>query len=121
MKHSIEELYKINGKGTYSWDYIEANNIPRAKSCSGEGGYREMLYVNNGKGYLRVTTVEGIKIVYLYGEKTWFDTKEERDTYRAERATEREVLIKRNKVLKEILNRLDTYTTEQLKALLATL
>ena len=121
MKHNIKELYKINGKGTYSWDYIEANNIPRAKSCSGEGGYREMLYVNNGKSCLRVTTAEGTKIVYPYGEKTWFDTKEERNTYRAERATEREILIKRNKVLKKISNRLDTYTIEQLEALFATL
>lgn len=125
MKHSIEELYRINGKGNYSWDYIEANNIPKAKSCSGEGGYRRQLYVNNNKGYLKVTTAEGIKIVYLYGEKTWFDTEEERDTYRAERAAEKEHLIKRNKVLKvineKIAAHLDTLTTEQLEALLATL
>ena len=125
MKHSIKELYKINGKGIYSWDYIEANNIPKAKSCSGEDGYREQLYVNSNKGILKVTTTEGIKIVYLYGEKTWFDSEEERDAYRVERAAEREHLIKRNKVLKiineKIATHLDTLTTEQLEALLATL
>ena len=125
MKHSVEELYRIDGKGTYTWDYIEANNIPKAKSCSGEGGYRSKGWVSSSKDYVKITTAEGVRVVYFYGEKTWFDTKEERDAYRVERAAEREHLIKRNKVLKiineKIATHLDTLTTEQLEALLATL
>ena len=125
MKHSVDELYRIDDKGTYTWDYIEANNIPKAKSSCDRKGWRRKGYVSSSKDYLKVVTAEGAKVVYLYGEKTWFDTKEERDEYRVARAIEREHLIKRNKVLKaineKIINHLDSLTTEQLEALLATL
>ena len=125
MKHSIDELYSIDGKGLYTWDYIEANNIPKSKRSYDRTGYRSKGWISGGKDEAKATTTNGIKIIYLYGEKTWFDTKEERDEYRTARAIEREHLIKRNKVLKaineKIVNHLDSLTTEQLEALLATL
>ena len=61
-----------------------------------------------------IQDVDGKRTVYLYGEKTWFDTREERDAYRVERNREKEESAKRNKMLKEIMKHYEAMTTEEL-------
>ena len=118
MKHSVRELYKIDGYRFYSEDYIVANNVPKSKMYSGEGGWRTATYLGTSKDEFRIYTADGIKIAYAYGEKTWFDTREERDAYRVEQNIARENAGKRNKVVKAINAKLAEMSEEELMELL---
>lgn len=118
MKHTVNELYKINGVKLYTKDYIEANNIPKCKRYDREEGWSMAHYLGTGKDEIRIYTAQGLKIAYAYGEKTWFDTREERDAYRAEQKIARENAGRRNKVVKAITDKLASMSEEELIALL---
>ena len=120
MMHTHEELYKINGQKLYTWDYIEANNIPKS-SRHDNTGWSKCYYLGPDKGTKKIYTAQGMRIVYTYGEKTWFDTEAERDEYRAQRNVERVEETKRNKMLKVIMEHYKTLSTEELEKLVATL
>jgi hypothetical protein len=60
-------------------------------------------------------------MVYFYGERTWFDTKEERDEYRAVENARRKAQNARYKVKAKITHILDDMSFEQLEMLLAKL
>lgn len=111
MRHTVTELYRTNEKGYYTEDYIKANGIKE---------YRKIMHLI-GKDAVKINTATGIKTVYFYGEKTWFDTKEERDAYREETNRERAEMISKNKVIKAINEKLNTMTEEELNKLLQTL
>lgn len=112
MMHSINELKRINNRKLYTADYIKANNV--AKEALSNVGYLVSDTIN-------IITANGVIKGYMYGEYTWFDTKEERDAYRAERNAERAEETKRNKMLKAILAHYKTLSTEELEKIVATL
>lgn len=120
MMHSYKELYKINGQKFYTEDYILAHNIPKAKRY-GEEGWSNCYGLGTDTGTKTIYTAEGKRTVYTYSEKTWFDTEEERDAYRAERNAERAEETKRNKMIKAITEHLKTLSTEELEKIVATL
>lgn len=118
MKHDVTELYKIDGAKFYTEDYLNEYNIPKGKKYSGEGGWSIARYLGTGKDDFRIYTAEGIKIAYAYGEKTWFDTREERDAYRVEQNIARENASRRNKIAKAINEKLADMSEEELMELL---
>ncbi len=118
MKHNVTELYKINGAKFYTEDYIKANNIPKGKRYTGEDGWSIARYLGTGKDDFRIYTAEGVKIAYAYGEKTWFDSREERDAYREEQAVARANAGRRNKLVKAINEKLADMSEEELMELL---
>lgn len=115
MKHNVKELYKVNGEKFYTEDYLAIYNIPKAKSWDIRNGWTVAHALGSNKDSFRIYTAEGVKIAYAYGEKTWFDTQEERDAYREEQNILRTITSHRNKVLKEITNKLNLMTTEELE------
>ena len=123
MMHNVNELYHINGQKLYTKDYIEAHNIPKRNiyDIHSEGGWSEVMYINNNKGIINIYTTQGKKVGYLYGQYTWFDTEAERDEYRAQRNVEREEETKRNKMLKAIMEHYKNMSTEELAKVMATL
>ena len=116
MKHSVNELYKINGVKFYTKDYIKANNIQKSKMYG--GGWSVAIGLGTGKDDFRIYTAKGVKIAYAYGEKTWFDNREERDAYRAEQAIAREAAGRRNKLVKAINEKVAQMSEEELLELL---
>ena len=121
MMHTYKELYKIGGKGYYTEDYLIANNIPMGKCFSDEGKARRCVSLGTDKGTKTIYTAQGKRMIYTYGEKTWFDTETERNAYRAQRNADREEEIKRNEMLKAIMERYKTMSTEELEQVMATL
>lgn len=121
MMHTYEELYKINGIGFYTEDYLVANNIPMGKRFSDEGKARRCVSLGTDKGTKTIHTAQGKRTIYTYGEKTWFDTEAERDAYRAQRNAEREEETQKNKLLKTIMEHYKDMSLEQLEQVVATL
>lgn len=117
MMHTINELYKINGAKFYTADYIEAHNIPKAKKYGAEGWSR-CYGLGANKGTKNIHTADGVKVVYTYGEKTYFDTAEERDAYREQQNIARAELNKKNKLLKAINSHYQTMSIEELEEVL---
>lgn len=120
MLHSYKELYKINGKGFYTKDYIEANNVSKAAHY-GQEGWCNCFSLGTNKNTITIHTAAGIIKGYAYGEKTWADSQEERDTYRAQRNAERTDNAKRNAMLKAIMEHYSSMTTEELEQVVVTL
>lgn len=94
MKHNINELMRIHNattKNTYATiDYCKANNIPiptnradRVTYLTSKATYAlpANAHTNNGKP-VNVLDTNGIKVIYLLGEKTWFDTQKELEEYK---------------------------------------
>lgn len=112
MKHSINELYKINGKqGVFTADAVRGltNVYPLPANPEPKKGYR-FVYTNREK------TVR--KMVFTYGEKTWFDTEEERDAYREEQNIVRKEKSSRAAIKREIDKELSSCDLEKLKKVL---
>ena len=120
MMHTNKELYKINGEKFYTADYIVANNIPKATKQD-KSGWSHCMYLGTDKGTKNIHTANGVRVVYTYGEKTWFDTEEERDAYRAEQNKARAEQTKKNALLKEIKEYYEEMNIDQLEKALAML
>ena len=118
MMHTIKELYKINGEKFYTADYITAHNIPKATGYN-EQGWSKCYGLGTDRGTKNIHTADGVKTVYTYGEKTWFDTAEERDAYREEQKIARAELNKKNKMLKAIMEHYQSMSVEELEKVLA--
>ena len=114
MKHTAQELYKINGAKLYTMDYIITNNIPKATVS-------RAYSLGTNKDVINIHTANGVIKGYAYGEKTWFDTQEERDEYRAESNKAREEQTKRNKLINAITAKVKDMSEEELVRLLRTL
>lgn len=132
MMHSINEIYTVyNGAEKIRYvtkEYLVANGIPTPKykelrTMERVGlvyAHKVLSHCNNNKP-VKVLDVDGVKLIYLYGEKTWFDTLEERDEYREEQAMIREKEKQLNKVKKAIIERLETMSLKQLNEVLASM
>lgn len=120
MKHDVSELYTYNRHHNYSHDYIVANNIPVWHRGMGhlteEYAHHQSYFGPTKNGKKTMITAEGKKTIYVYGEKTWFDTEAERDAYRANRNAEREEQQKKNALLATIMQHYEAMTIEQLEA-----
>lgn len=117
MKHSIKELYSIKGQqGIYSEDYLDKYFVQVACDClvQKEG---EACSINDrsNAGTLNVHTAKGVKVVYTIGEKTWYDTKEERDAVRTQSQKKKEENARRREALAK-LEKLSTANLEKLVA-----
>lgn len=108
MKHSVNELYKIDGNKFCTQNYLKANDI--AKS-------HKVMHVINKKE-IKINTTNGLKIGYMYGEKIWFDTEKERTAYKEEQNRKHTEVVSRNKVIKAINERLAAMDEEKLIELL---
>jgi hypothetical protein len=128
MMHSFRELYTLYNhpsKVRYATAaFLKANNIPiddacdislrnKGKVCADYASYT----VSHIKG-VKVLDVTGIKLVYMYGEKTWFDDETERDEYRAKMMIERALEAERNKVKNAVIAKLDKMSKADLEKLL---
>lgn len=129
----MTELYYItNGndkRRIATKEYLDTNKIPYNLTEKEKIAlrYEHLPYAhrvhshqNNNKP-LGILDVNGIKLIYLFGEKTWFDTQEELDEYRKEYHKENNILIERNKIKKAIISKLDEMEKEELEKLLAKL
>jgi hypothetical protein len=122
MWHNVTELYEIKTDKTKKYytksymvehGYIKDNTQLVSnrlwRKCSNIYSKTEItVYDANNKTFT----------IYLYGEKTWFYSQEERDSYRQQRKIEYETLKMKNKVLKAIAEKLDNNTLEELTELL---
>jgi len=119
MKHNINELYHINGQKLYTEDYIKANNIQQATIENNEGWSRVSYVLNTSSSKERnLHTAEGVKKIYIYGEKTWFDTLEEREEYKKIREQERAEQSRRKRAMTTINDYLATLSTDDLEDLI---
>lgn len=129
MKHSIRELYSLrnsNNRSLMTEEYCKTNGIIIAtdrtiwKACQKSGAIYAMSAIshNNNNKPVKVLDVNGIKLIYLFGEKTYFDTQEELDSYRetfhAEQAKERE----KGQLKKELLTKIAGKSAEELKKII---
>lgn len=122
MMHNINELYKINGQKFYTEEYIIVNNIPKCACIGDKQGWSKAHYSGaNSKDYINIIDVDGVKKGYTYGEKAWFDTKEERDAHRVTMTKAREEQAKKNKLIKSIMAYYESMTIEQLNEVVATM
>ena len=104
MKHTINELYKINGEKFYTMDYIVKHNIPKAKSYNDPNGWSKCYGLGTDRGTKNIHTADGVKVVYTYGEKTWFDTAKKETLTEKNRRSQEQSLIKRIKCLRLLWN-----------------
>lgn len=117
MKHSIEEVYRINGQnGTYTAAYLVANNIPMGNRFTiGEEGYAFKCDCKVAPTFY-LTEVGGKRKVFMYGEKTWFDTEEELAAYRILASAEMAEKKIRNLAKKGLAEMIDKLTIPEVKA-----
>ena len=126
MTHHIDELYTMtaNNKKVYcSRLFLEKNGLTvtdRKARTTAKIIVSKCSGVTN-KDTIKVLFAKGERTVYVYGSYHWFDTEEERDTYRAQAQAEYKAMVERNKVQKAIVSVLDTMTKEQLESVLALL
>ena len=117
MKHSIEEVYSINGiTGTYTAAYLAANGIQIGSHHTRlQEGYAVKCGYKVAKSFY-LTDVTGKRKVFMYGEKTWFDTEEEVAAYRiTANANEAEKRLRRI-AKKEFADLIDKMSIEEVKA-----
>ena len=111
MIHSIKELYRVEGSTKLLTP--EAADILRPKYKI----YKALSKQHNGDA-VTVYDVDGTKTIYMFGEKTWFDTQEELNEYRAQYRAEMDMLKKRRQVLNAIIAELDKMSTDELQIIL---
>ena len=125
MMYSVEDnLFRLNGKGYYTADYLEVNNIPKPAKIFGRKN-REIIktpastvsYIVADKVSV-VNTSHGVVSIYMYGEKNFFYSEEERDAYREEQKIFRAEQKKKNDVIKNITEKLKGMSQEELEKLL---
>lgn len=117
MKHNINELYTIKGQqGIYSEDYLDEHFVQVAYDClEQKEGEACSIHSRSNAGTLNVHTAKGIKVVYTIGEKTWYDTEEERDAVRAQNQKRKDENARRREALAK-LEKLSTANLEKLVA-----
>lgn len=125
MKHSINEIFCIynsaNSKRVLATRrYIETNGVfvvTRPHESKGLLVWARPLgyHVNSGKP-LKVLDLENVKLAWLYGEKTWFDTEEELSAHRILVAAEMAENRIRNLAKKGLAEMIDEMSVEEVKA-----
>lgn len=120
MKHNIEELYDIEGmNGLYSEDYLDKHFVQvetfNRRLPHWREGKAHKARSRSNAGTLKVHTANGVKVIYMIGEYTWYDTEEERDAVRVENQKKREENARRREALAK-LEKLSTANLEKLVA-----
>ena len=125
MKHSINEIFCIynaanNKRVLATRRYIETNGVfvvTRPRESDGHLVWARPLssHLNCGKP-LKVLDLEDIKLAWLYGEKTWFDTEEELSAHRILVAAEMAENRIRNLAKKELAEMIEEMSVEEVKA-----
>lgn len=130
MMHEINEIYvvynSVNKKtANVTRAYVEAYAIPVPNFRDRD---KHLVYARpmsshiNANKPLSVRDIDDkIKLIYLFGEKTWFDSQEELDAYRAEYHKERSAMIAKNKLIKAVTEKLQAMSAEEIAKILETL
>jgi hypothetical protein len=123
MKHSIDELYLIRSNyNSYlaTAMFLELHQIPMLENRVPDAPYAiKAPFYRTHNGYALVHNANSIDMIYMYGEKTWFDTKEERDAYRLQVQEEQTRQTARNKAKAQLMQYIDEHmTTEEITSLL---
>ena len=125
MMYSVEgNLFRLNGKGYYTADYLEVNNIPKPPKIFGRKN-REIVktpastvhYIVADKISV-VNTSHGVVSIYMYGEKNFFYSEEEREAYREKRRIERKEEKMRKIILTEVMVELGAKTEKELQEII---
>lgn len=110
MKHSIQELYKNKVSGALATRELAALDPSQ---------YHKALYKQHATPEVKVYGVDGWRLIYMFGEKMWFDRREEYEAYSAEYHAQRELSAERNKAKARLMQYIDNHmTTEQILDLL---
>lgn len=117
MRHHINELYQINGRnGLYTLEFLTANNIKMgSRETLLQVGYATHALYLVGRDMVKVYDIAGIKNIYMYGEKTWFDSKVERDAYRIQEAAKRAEIHLRTLAKNELVKMINNMSIEEVK------
>ena len=125
MMHDIHELYSLeNNPVRIRKEILMTLAEVKRRGLSLKRDYElpyamKMCYKTNSSGCLVFEYIDNgeIKKGYLFGEKTWFDTEEERATYREQYHKERNEKIRLKKLLAEIMAKYEEMSTEELEAI----
>lgn len=110
MKHSIQELYKNKASGALATRELAALDPSQ---------YCKALYKQHATPEVKVYGVDGWRLIYMFGEKTWFDRREEYEAYSAEFHARRDLIASRNKAKTRLMQYIENHmTTEQILDLL---
>ena len=123
MKHSISELYLVRGAGDSclaTAAFLELHQIPMLENRVPDAPYAiRAPFYRTHSGYALVHNTNSIDMIHMYGEKTWFDTKEERDAYCLQAQEEQARQAARNKAKAQLMQYIDEHmTTEEITSLL---
>ena len=128
MKHSIKELYYVCNCGKNflaTAEYIKVFNIPtdrQAVDAAKSWGLpyaRCALYHQHKDDAVLVYHPYTLGTIYMFGEKTWFDTQKELNDYRAKYHEQRQLNMERNKAKAQLIQYIENHmTTEQILNLL---
>lgn len=110
MKHSIKELYRAQGSTKLLTE--AAAEVVRKRVVV----YRACHHIHK-KDAVEVYDVDEVKIIYMFGEKTWFDTQEELNEHRAQYQAEMNALKERKKIMDALIAEFDKMPTEKLQSI----
>jgi hypothetical protein len=99
-------------------DYIKANNIPHFRDTDhyeAKWYYYTCTNINNPKREATLVSTNGSRRIYLYGEKTWFDSAVERDAYAIEATAKRAEISLRTSAKKSLSNMIDDMSIDEVK------
>ena len=125
MKHEITEIYTVTVNTAISYryiyctmDYIKAHNIPHFREVEHQEAkwyYYTCSHINNPKREATLVDTNGSRRIYLYGEKTWFDSKVERDAYRIEATAKQAEIHLRTLAKKDLAKMIDDMSVIEMK------
>lgn len=125
MQHDINEIFSIYSTKSKkvvlaTRRYVETNGIFVTRFSREVGDHLIWARplgsrINNGKP-LKALDLEGVKLVWLYGEKTWFDTEEELAAHRILESAKRAENRIRNLAKKGLADLIDGMSVEEVKA-----
>ena len=121
MRHDLKELYTYKGK-TYTVEVLNkiiGKDITTMKhrelrELGCQRKHNICNYNTPSKASFNYYTINGVQTGWQFGEHTYFDTEEERDTAREEYKQTREQMKYRNELLKKI----QELSTEELEKII---
>ena len=124
MMHYTKDLYTFKGK-TYTKEALSKLLNKDVTTLTREEEYELKVSRKSGtcnyntpnRASFEYITLQGIKTAWRFGEKVFYDTEEERDAMRKEYHEDRNDLMYRNKLLKQI----EELSTEELEKILKNL
>ena len=111
MKHSVRELYRVEGSNKVITKEA-AELIANIKKV------HSVISIMHKTDEVKIIDINGTKSIYMFGEKTWFDTQEELNEHREEYHRQQNALKERRRILNAIIGELDTLSTEELQTIL---